>query len=199
MAHIARVIRLQYRVDVMLTGRDNDSGTRLGTFFETGFGTTATGGVDTYAFQYKFLVGATDAGTLASPAINGYTAFDLGTGKAGYASGGSVKNVLTGTATGNSPNAHPYIILGYVGTGDTPGAAQQLTYNGAAISNNAVQNAAYTFWTYEHMYYKPGSPKATIADAIALSIKNTYAASSGVLQGTMNCSRASEGTVVNPL
>ncbi len=195
-------------VDVVLTGRDNDSGTRLATNFETAYGN-----VDTYMFQYQPFAGSTDAGSATGLTINSFTAFNLGTGQAGYASGGSVKNVLLNSVTGNSPNGNPYIILGYLGEGDSPtpgvtaaplGAGQELTYNGATFGSDlySVQNAAYTFWTVEHMYYRTdlATAKKTLAGTIATALHNTYATAyaSGVLLPTMNCSRASEGTVVNP-
>jgi len=195
-------------IDVVLTGRDNDSGTRLATNFETGFGN-----VDTYMFQYQPFAGATDAGTGTGLTINSFTAFNLGTGQAGYASGGSVKNVLLNAVTGNSPNGNPYIILGYLGEGDSPtagvlagvgSAGQELKYNGQTYGSDlyAVQNANYTFWTVEHMYYRSSlsTAKQTVAGTIATALKSTYATAyaSGILLPSMNCSRSSEGTVVSP-
>jgi hypothetical protein len=189
-------------VDVILTGRDNDSGTRLAAFFETGFGN-----VDQYSTQYQFFGGATDAGSATGVTIDTATAFDLISGQAGYSGGGSVKNVLLNSIAGGTvdSNGRAFIILGYVGIGDTPGTSQQLTYEGATYdaAGEAVNYGQYTFWTREHLYYRPaltGAPK-TLADNIAKGIKATpgTATSSGLLISGLKVSRASEGAVVNPL
>lgn len=182
---------------VLLTGRDSDSGTRLATAFETGYGD-----VQSPMSQWKAFSSANaDLGSAAGTI--GYVSSI--SGQAGYSSGGNVKNVLSSTVTagstleqGGSPAS--FILLGYVGIADVPTAAGRvLTYNGVAQSTAATQNGQYTFWTHEQAYYKStlASDKKAIADAIANGIKNSTApASGGVLESTMKADRASEGAVV---
>ena len=187
-------------IDVVLVGRDNDSGTRLAAFAET-----ATGDVNTNAVQYKAFDGAggtgNDVGTVgaAGPILS--LVQTSGTG--GYASGGNVKNVLLKSITAGThdANGNPFVLVGYLGTGDTPGAGQELTYNGVANTNNGVMRGADTFWTLEHMLYKStlAAAKATLADSCASGMTATYAPASGVLVGSMQVVRSQEGAVVNPL
>lgn len=180
---------------VALVGRDNDSGTRLGTAFETGFGN-----VNTAIKQYRALDAAlidvgsgTGAGSINSLAAS--------FGVTGYSSGGHVKNVLNASLVSTAKiSGKPFIVVAYIGTGDKPTVASQvLTYNGVAQSDAATQNGQYTFWTYEQAYYKDtlDTTKAAIVELIAGDIANTYApAAGGVLMSTMKADRAGEGQAV---
>ena len=188
-------------VDVVLTGRDNDSGTRLATVFETGYGN-----VDKFMTQYQCFGGAVDAGATAGTTIDTLTPFDLVTGQAGYAGGGSVKNVLQSPIAAGTLDAkgNPFILVGYVGFGDTPGSALQLNYEGSTYdtAGEAVNYGQYTFWTREHLYYRPALAGAakTLADNIAKAMKATpgTATASGLLIAPLKVTRASEGAVVVP-
>jgi hypothetical protein len=185
--------------DVVLVGRDNDSGTRLGTFAETGFG-----GVDSSAVQYKAYATADqsiDVGiTSGTLTIDHVTVVGP---LAGYPSGGQVKKVLQSAFAGSplDDNGNPFILVAYLGTGDTPGSSLELTYNG--VNTNNAGNVAYgaaTFWTLEHMLYKStlASAQKTIANGIATQMTNTYAPLSGLLLGSLHVSRGVEGGVVSP-
>lgn len=180
---------------VALVGRDNDSGTRLGTAYETAFGD-----VNTAIKQYKAQDAANNDVGLAAGTIDHLVA---SFGTAGYASGGQVKQVLNDSLAAGAKIANkPFIMLGYVGTGDVPSAASQiLTYNGVVESTSSVQYGQYTFWTYEQAYYLPtlDAGKSAIVEAIAGDIQSTFATSAGgILLGTMQASRSSEGSQVTP-
>ena len=132
--------------DVVVTGRNNDSGTRLTAFAESGFG------IGSSPVQYN--ISATD-GTIGAvfPAASG------------YASGGNVKSLLQATvATGKkSPNGLPYIVVAYLGKADSPGTGQELKWNGASYGAGNIQEGAYTFWGYEHLLYR-----SSLTDTVAL-------------------------------
>ena len=175
--------------DVVLTGRDNDSGTRLTTFAESGFG------VNNSPVQYS--VNTTTGVLTAFPSTGGYS------------SGGNVKATLQATipAGTNSPNSLPYILVSYLGISDTPGSAQQLTYNGVPYSVAAIQEGQYTFWSYEHMLYR-----STLSDAVklqsatdvvaqiaggdALASGLKYDGGSGTTAGTLRVTRYVDGGLV---
>lgn len=187
-------------VDVVLTGRDNDSGTRLAAFAETGLGT-----VNASNIQVKLLTsGGVDVGSAAGLVID-HTAIWGPSSNNGYASGGNVKNTLqatyNGTATDNILGS-AFVLVGYVGLGDTPGAAQQLTYNGVAYSAAATQAGSYTFWTKEHLMYRAdkinanGATNKTFADALAPVISANATAAAGLTLASMSVDRDYEGGVV---
>ena len=133
-----------------------------------------------------------------------------GGGHGGYAAGGDVSSVLStpvdqgslandgsGFAAENAGNS---FFIGYLGISDagnfvtpstsTPGGSNSpssvtggtsLSYNGVPYSTVNVQSGAYTFWSYEHMYYLGSGSNAittaqkTVADTLANLISTTYA------------------------
>jgi len=189
---------------VLLVGRDADSGTRVVSFAEPAFG------VFSLPVQFQVdLTGTTVTNVEFYPTqtING-TFYDLGQG--GYSGGGNVKTTLNGTGSASAPT--PYgtgcWLVGYLGINDANGVnggANNLTYNGVAYGatiaagHDAVVSGQYTFWSYEHLMYRnslTGNFK-TVADAIAAQITTTDAAQSGILLGDMGTtSRTVEGGVV---
>ncbi|MEO8616392.1 MAG: hypothetical protein ABI600_14705 [Luteolibacter sp.] len=119
--------------DVYAVGRDSDSGTRITAMAETG------AGVFTPLDQYQFTVDNNgSAANLNDDTIN--TPVELGNN--GYASGGSVANVLGATG---------FNCIGYLGSSDANKAITQgalgLTYNGSTFSVANVENGSYTFWS----------------------------------------------------
>ncbi|WP_438483361.1 hypothetical protein [Oleiharenicola lentus] len=187
-------------VDVVLVGRDNDSGTRLAAFAET-----VTGDVNTPAAQYRaFDASNVDVGPNSGAGSINSLALAAGVnGSGGYSSGGHVKAVLQKAilSTATNANGNRFILVGYLGTGDTPGAAQELTYNGVPNTVNGVLRGSNTFWTLQHMYYRSdlASGPAALADVIGQGMADTYAVASGTLLANMNVVRSVEGGVVNPI
>ncbi|MEJ1972691.1 MAG: hypothetical protein WDM96_09600 [Lacunisphaera sp.] len=179
---------------VLLVGRDSDSGTRLATAYETGFGD-----VNTAMNQWKaYDSSSVDLGGAAGTIDNVLPV----SGQAGYSSGGNVKTVLQSIVTASSKiqgDSAPFILVGYVGTGDIPSADRVIKYNGVTQTDEATRNGQYTFWTHEQAYYKStlATAQKTIANAIADGIKSTYAtASKGVIESTMKADRGAEGALV---
>jgi hypothetical protein len=191
-------------VDVVLTGRDFDSGTRLCTMAES-FGSPVLGPVDTAAVQYFGLNASNgDVGLTGTGPTTHLQAFATET--EGYSSGGSVKNLLLASIASGSVDANgkPFILVAYLGLSDNPSTAQDLTHDGYAYSPAAIEAGQYTYWTYEHMYYdlatagRISSAQQGVADSIDALMNSTYADVSGVNINSMNCDRfGPEGTVVN--
>ena len=100
--------------------------------------------------------------------------------------------------------------IGYVGLNDSPGAAQQIKWNGFAESPASVVNGQYTFWGYEHLYTTGTDGDANnfasafpakfqaevdgageVANACDTSAYATYVGTLGL--DTMNCHRLDDG------
>jgi hypothetical protein len=126
--------------------------------------------------------------------INGITE-PLGDG--GYSSGGDLSNGIANTSSGNT------FFVTYLGLGDATTAigngAHALTFNGVPYSQDAVQEGQYTFWGYEHLYYRDSTVTAvrTVADKLALQIFNTDAPPPHY--SDMRVSRTIDGGVVTQL
>ncbi len=206
------------------TGRNPDSGTRLTTFAETGLGalhavtqyqpsstsggaqiTTAGGSV---GFNVPFPGGDVNYITVNSPnngyssggklaaAINNDTSTMVTAG--GYTGGTYVAYIGTNDCdpqiTG-SPSTG-IVELAYNGTllGKPTGVAGDATYNDKQV----LTTGKYTFWSYEHMYYRAatsGTAAGSLADVLAGTLYSTYAP---VLLTNMTSSRATDGGTVKP-
>lgn len=167
---------------VFAVGRDFDSGTRLTTFAESGVGAKAV--VKQY-FPYDSSgnVLNTAGGTIdhfgLTPAgsVNG---IPYGPGNGGYSSGGNQSKGMNNTPPANQ------LCVGYLGTNDADGqisgsGLKELSYNGVTLglpeNSSLIKEGAYTFWGYEHLYYRD-SANTTVegtADTLALQIYNTDA------------------------
>ena len=175
-------------------GRDEDSGTRLVAFAESGFGIFGA------PFQYQ------PVGTLgASGSITGLIPWPINTvngttypvGHSGYSSGGTVASaLLTPIAAGQG------WLVSYPGINDAAtavaGGAATLNYNGYAYTATAVQEGQYTFWGYEHLMHRSNltGTALTIAQQLKTRIHDTDASVSGVLLSTMQVGRTVEGGAV---
>jgi hypothetical protein len=163
---------------VVLTGRNNDSGTRLTAFAECGFG------ISSPPVQYS--VAADGALTAYAP-----------TG--GNSSSSNVKTVLSTAypaATAKIAGKN-YILVSYVGTGTI--TAQELTYNGAAYSAAAVQEGRYSFWGLQHILTRgdlTGAAEQFVTDVTA-QMTDTDAVANGVLLSTMQVNRQADGGQIN--
>jgi hypothetical protein len=147
-----------------LVGRNEDSGTRIGSLSESQFGVTANPiqyqvGNDSTTNSPAALFPVTPLNT--APSIEWNT-----TAHSGYASGGNVATALSLANTGitftsgkASKNTGNSVFIGYLGLTDATAAltasgstAKAMSYNGVAYSPANVLNGSYTFWIYEHAY-----------------------------------------------
>ena len=163
---------------VYATGRDFDSGTRLTALAETGLGAQAT--VKQYQPKKGGTLATTCCGTLDGPPFTLWPAGSVngiryGIGNGGYSSGGDLSNGLA-----NATNSSTCFVT-YLGLSDATTAlgngCHELKYNGSTYSQTAVQEGRYTFWGYEHVYYRDSTPSTikTVADKLALDLFNTDA------------------------
>jgi hypothetical protein len=163
---------------IYATGRDFDSGTRLTALAEIGLGPQAT--VKQYQPKKGGVLATTCCGTLDGPPFTIWPAGSVNgvpwkIGNGGYNSGGDLANGLANATNGNT------CFITYLGLGDATTAigngAHELHFNGITYSQTAVQEGQYTFWGYEHLYYRDSTPSSikTIADKLALQIFNTDA------------------------
>lgn len=183
---------------VTAVGRDEDSGSRLNTFAETGFG------IFSAPFQYQVLVSGTPgpSGTITnvipypSNTVNGV---NYPVGHSGYSSGGTIAGVM---GTPGSFAATGGWLISYLGINDAATAvangAATMTHNGVAYSTTGVQEGEYTFWGYEHLLYRSslsGNPQ-TVANQLVTQIHDVDAVQSGLLVTSMNVGRTVEGGVI---
>src|SRR5262249_9803891 len=78
-------------------------------------------------------------------------------GASGYPNGADVATALkvVGTGSANDPNnpGHGYWAIGYLGSGDAAtvnGGANNLQWNGVALSDNNVIEGQYQCWSFQH-------------------------------------------------
>ncbi len=134
-------------------GRSPDSGTRLTTFAETGYGTTSTAiqvepTTDTLGTVASTATGQTIQDVIYYPAgtVNGIYAVD---GDNGFASGGGLADVLSNQVSATSSNdvdGVPYGLIGYLGVNDasrsikgsngtgSTDVSRILSYNGVSLN-----------------------------------------------------------------
>ncbi len=155
---------------VYLIGRNSDSGTRLATFGECGFG------ANSLPQQYRYN-SSTNIQLYPSETINGVFA---DTGNSGYSSGGTVAGFMTNTLgagaalkVGGASSVYANnFLIGYSGISDanshTANGLKKLTYNGVDSTTSNIANGSYTFWTYEHLYENPDA--SVLAKSVAASI-----------------------------
>ncbi len=113
-------------------GRNSDSGTRVTTLAETGYG--YTNAVNQYTATVDGSGNVTGAGFVY-------------TGNSGFSSGGSLAKTLRGTSSSGFGWG-----VAYIGVGDKQGTNTVLKYNGIAYSTANIQNGSYTLWGYEHCF-----------------------------------------------
>jgi len=169
---------------VYVAGRNKLSGTRLTAYADSGFGATADSSL------YKL------SGT--TPVVD----------SVGFSSGGSTG--LQGLL--NTAGAPAFV--GYLGISDSNGVnggANRISYNGVAFSLPAVRNGTYSFWSYEHVFVRPGtsstkqalilgtsSPEDPLnSNGLVKSIDTLLGSSSTAVQlSTMNVLRNADGGAI---
>ena len=163
---------------VFLTGRNNESGTRITTVANNYYGLNLNGN------QFE---GAGDPLTLTY------------VGNGGYSSGSGVAAVLGATITGARS------VVGYLGTSDgttaATGGASYLKFNGFDYSPAAVYNGQYTQWGYLHQFTMLDINGTGLTETFYKGLRDAMIANPG--SGTlsldlMNVERAADGAVVLP-
>ena len=184
-------------VYVYAMGRDEDSGTRLVEFAESGFGVFGS------PIQFEPTVAGGAITAIAPYHAQTILGISYPTGHSGYSSGGTLAGVLNTPVSASARDSlgAKFALIAFFGKNDANGVnggQNNLTYNGVPYSDANVQEGKYTYWGYEHLTYRStltGNAK-TVADQLANQIKTTDATVSGVLLSTMHVSRSTEGAVI---
>jgi hypothetical protein len=196
---------------VYLTGRDPDSGTRVITLTESGFGAFST--VQHYRPATFSSGNASTNNSVVSSVelypiqtVNGVSTNFVGNG--GESSGSTMRRYLTNTfdvgienPVSFNPDAATYMV-GAMSVSDAnniaANAGPRLTWNGVAFSEDRVRQGTYTFWSYQHLMYKStlSGTKLTFAQALETNTKNFTNVTPNVRISTMQCSRTGDGTDV---
>jgi len=201
---------------VFATGRNQDSGARYVAQAENGVG------IFSVVKQYKPTIsgaaagvgGAIVGGTVTSHALwpieNTFNGTSLFLGNSGASTGSSLATFFTAvlganTYTAADPAATAGYYIGYLSTQDAdniaiPNGAVELKWNGVPYSDQAVREGHYTFWSYEHLFYRSSTTGVykQFGDALANQIKTTDAGVAGIFLNTVKVSRAAEGALVTP-
>lgn len=166
------------------TGRDPESGTRITTMAEIGYG--VFGAVQ----QYE--------PTISGGAVTAVTLWPAGTyseGNGGYSSGSSVKTAISANAFSNSLG-----LISYLGSSDwNPTGNKELTYNGVAYSADNVKQGKYSFWGYLHQmrHSSLSGTSLTFYNSLLTAVRADV---TWLVKTTdMSVSRASDGGLINPL
>lgn len=200
-------------------GRDEDSGTRINQFAESYFG------VNSAPKQYYSVALGTSPSSLGIQITGNLALFPAQTvqgtpeplGHSGFSSGGKVAAELSCYGT-DTIGARAYFVtnLGLddatsflnatsAATGYTRGVA--LSWNGVPFSVAAMEQGQYSFWGYEHVYYRTGPITAggqtvsaltgnaqIFADALVTDLATVdQLVASGVPLSGMQVSRTVEG------
>jgi hypothetical protein len=179
---------------IYLTGRDDDSGTRILALADSVYGTS------TAVSQYSCPNGG----------VYAYASFGPGDGfGGGYSSGGSVKTALITTrpASYKFDGTHESLLMGYIAVTDacnvpalSVGAgsntlstvtnaavptSQWLSYNGVPWSEKAIAEGNYSYFGYEHLYTRPDAISDVTTFASVLATEQMNQAGASVVPGTM--------------
>jgi hypothetical protein len=192
---------------VQAVGRDEDSGTRIQALACSGIG------IAQHLKQYQPLYDGATTPLVPPPApgtqITGaklWPKVTLNTisypiGDSGYSGGGSLAAAINVSHSGGRPTYNNWFLT-YFGINDaaTVTTGTILQFNGTSYSSSAVENGTYTFWGYEHLFYRAsfsGNGK-TVADQIGSNITSTTASISGILRSAMTVHRTKDGGPILP-
>ncbi|MGB8165875.1 MAG: hypothetical protein WCF18_00090 [Chthoniobacteraceae bacterium] len=200
---------------VFATGRNLDAGQRFAAQAESGIGINAV------VKQYKPTITGASAGVggfVTGGTVNSHALWPVETfsgvssqflGNSGATTGANLAPFLTatlGSGTYSSiPGATAAYYVSYLTPGDAdtiaiPNGAVELKWNGIPYSDAAIQQGKYTFWVYEHLFYRAATNgiQKTFGDTLANQIKTVDAAVSGIFLNTVKVSRQEEGGLVTP-
>lgn len=163
---------------VYAVGRNSDSGTRITTMAESGYGVFREVDQNTATFSGGVV-------TAIVPSGNG-----------GFSSGGNIKSVVESTYADGT-------IVGYLGASDWSTIAPELTWNGVAYSQANLYQGKYTFWGYLHMntMLNPSSTsnlQSVFFSALRTAISATPGSGLETI-GSMKVARDSDGGPIYPL
>lgn len=170
---------------VYVAGRDNNSGTRVNTFCDTGYGV--------FKLPQQIIITGSDG----APTIQGGA-----TTTTGQSSGGTLATSMSfsGSATTADPinGGTGWYAIAYLGMYDADTAlasgadAIALTLNGVTESSTAVEQGQYSFWGNEHIFQNAngiGTPATTvynllIGGKISGAVDGTHEISLSAMQAT---------------
>ncbi len=170
---------------VYATGRDPDSGTRVITLSECGYGTIQN------VYHYKPVItgtAVTSHGPFPAVALNLSTGTALPAGWAegnGGQGGAATADALRCTTSAAGINGFYIAGIGGVdadrainGVGTTAGAgnAKELTWNGVPYSFDNVAEGRYTFWGYEYICTRASLGAATVQKKVANALSAYFVA-----------------------
>ena len=184
---------------VYALGRNPDSGTRLIAFAESGYG-AIKGGVTQYAPVSLSTATGTNSlitgtgvtlarlNTWPTETINGIST--VSDGNSGYNSGGNLAKAMasddTGTVSvdGVNQTAGTVGMLAYISYADAASGiaagARVCTWNGVPYSAAAVAEGTYTFWSFEHMYYRSTQANIYVAQLASTTATGSRADTTNV-------------------
>jgi hypothetical protein len=203
-------------VDVVLSGRNADSGTRFAALSDSFLTQTESGG-GAFINPVQFALVVT-SGTVTALNTTGWDV--TGAGINGYNSGGTLAKAMGNPTSASAVDANglPFIVVAYLGGPDSATLVNLggvvLTYNGVSTNpvfagnadpigsglNNLINEGADTFWEYEHIYFRSGltGTALTALNAVATQINSTDAAAAGLVQGNLQVLRTNEFSPVIP-
>jgi len=205
---------------VLAVGRDEDSGERVQALVNSGIGNYT---YYTFLQQYQPLYNGNRTPTNPPPAppigsqITGaalwptltLNAISYPLGDSGYSGGGSLAAAIS-VSHGNPPSpTFATWFVSYFGVNDATYLMTFLSFNAVQLQFNGIPytaanvegpgapgfSAQYTYWGYEHVFYRTtyaGYGK-TVADQIATHLTTTSASVSGILLGNMKVHREEDG------
>ena len=174
---------------VVIVGRNKGSGTRVNMLADQNYGITKNVnqyGVGNFTYNASGVLtaptGTTISGSSQVAAI----------GNDGYDSGSGVKASLNLDGNGSK-----YVVIGYIGLADAAGVTHQnnLTLNGVAYSDAAIESGQYTYYGHEHMYVSAAA--SATAQAVASKLVTALKASevggiSGIPTTSMKADRSGD-------
>ena len=200
---------------VFATGRNLDAGQRYAAQAESGIGLNAK------VKQYKPSISGTTVvnGVAVGGTVNSQVLWPIETfsgvssqvlGNSGATTGSNLAPFLTAVLGPNAytvgnANATAGYYVSYLTTQDAdtiaiPNGAVELTWNGVPYSDENVRQGKYTFWVYEHLFYRQATTgtQKSFGDALANQIKTVDASVAGIFLSGMKVSRQFEGSLITP-
>lgn len=169
---------------VYVSGRDNQSGTRVNQYGESGFG----------IFSSPNQIEMDSSGNMLDlDPPNGVYAGDFG-----FSSGGTLAGTLGANTTAKPDlfnGANGYSVIAFLSRGDANTAiangAIELTVNGVAQSSANVKEGTYNYWGNEYIYQKNGasSEAQSTYNRLVVSIPNDVNGTTAIKLSDMHCVR----------